>query len=104
MTSFDDETINHIADSVIRIKERCNLVDKLYELFIRHPKKNGMSYGSHWWRAMKLSLKMGYGSLCLFIHSLCPFVFETTGTDMVKELYNYVITHKENKEENKKSE
>ncbi len=104
MSSFGENTVEDIGDSVIRLYKRCNMKERLYELFTNHPHKNGMSYMGHWWRAVKLSVKMGYGSFCLLIHSIFPFLCQTRGTDMVKELYEYVINHKENQEENKKSE
>lgn len=104
MSNFDANTMDSIGESVVRLHKYCNMKERLYELFTRHPHKNGMTYGVHWWRALKLSVKMGYGSFCLLIHSICPFLCETTGTDMVKELYNYIMNHKENIEVDKKSE
>lgn len=104
MSNLDENTIQNISESIVRLNNKCNLKERLYELFTRHPHKNGMTYGSHWWRALKLSIKMGYGASCLLIHSIFPFLCETKGTDMVKELYEYVIYHKIKEEINKKSE
>ena len=105
MSSFDDKTLDDIANSMIQLVKG-NLFKNIYKLFTRHPNKNGITYKSHWWRAMKLSIKMAFGSLCLLIHSIFPFLCETTGTDIVKELYHYVTNYKlkENKEEEKKEE
>ena len=104
MSSFDEETIYNIRNSMIRMHNKCNITKRLYELFTKHPHSNGMTYGGHWLRAIKLSLKMGYGSFCLLIHSIFPFLCETTGTNVVRELYDYVINHRLNEEENNKSE
>ena len=49
---------------------------------------------------MKLSIKMAFGSLCLLIHSIFPFLCETTGTDIVKELYHYVTNYKLKEDKN----
>lgn len=103
MSSFDDKTLDDIANSMIQLVKG-NLFKNIYKLFTRHPNKNGITYKSHWWRAMKLSIKMAFGSLCLLIHSIFPFLCETTGTNVVRELYDYVINHKLNEEENNKSE
>ena len=104
MSRLDANTLNDITDSVIRLHNNCNLSDKLNKLFTKHPNENGMTYKKHWWRAMKLSIKMAFGSVCLFIHSIFPFVCETTGTNVVKELYKYLENHKFKKENGDETE
>ena len=48
------------------LKQKMNLT--------KHPKENNMTYKSHWWRAMSMSV-------ALFIHAWVPSLFPTYASD-----------------------
>jgi hypothetical protein len=70
------------------------LENKVYNLFTNHPHSQNMTYINHLCIALKLSVKMGYGSFCLFVHSLFPFLYETKGSNIIKELYYKIDNHR----------
>lgn len=57
-------------------------------LFHQHPRQEGMTYTQHLKRALWLSSKMTYGSICLIIHGLIPAFCEKSGSAVVASLYN----------------
>ncbi len=62
------------------------------KIFFEHPREVGLTYFQHTKRALYISSTMLYGSACLLIHSVLPCLFETTGTDIVQHLDNYMHT------------
>jgi hypothetical protein len=77
MTKLDLEDIISVSSSI----------EKLYNLFTDHPRKNKMSYYQHMVRSLKFSLKMGLGSFYLLIHSILPFIFENNGSKIIRSLH-----------------
>lgn len=72
-----------------------NKMTPFYDFFCKHPEEEGMTYLQHLQRAICLSSKMAYGSICLFIHGLIPCFHERTGTYLITELYHDI--HVKNK-------
>jgi hypothetical protein len=58
-----------------------------YSTFLAHPRKNGMSYCTHFTHAMYMSYRMCLGSFYLAVHSFVPSVFEKSGSNTIAELY-----------------
>ena len=58
----------------------------LYELFVKHPQKSGLTYFTHLKRAWSLSYEMAKGSIALLIHGIVPGLFETTGKETIQSL------------------
>ncbi len=56
------------------------------KIFTKHPKSLGESYWQHFAKAVKFSYKMLLASVACFIHAWLPFLFETTATDLAKEI------------------
>lgn len=60
---------------------------RLASLFTSHPAKVGETYFSHMafaaWFCSRLSMAAG----AAFIHAFLPFLFETTASRIVRELY-----------------
>lgn len=54
---------------------------------IKHIKENNTTYFSHMKRAILLSLKAGFASVALLIHSVFPNVFEKTGSNTIHKLH-----------------
>ena len=54
--------------------------------FTRHPREIGESYFEHLGVAFGFGLKMIAGGLACLVHGLCPFLFERTGSQTVRDL------------------
>lgn len=69
-------------------------IDKIiYKIFVRHPEENNMTYIQHLFRAWSISFKLSIALFALLIHGLIPSLFETTGTDCIKSLYEEIKEH-----------
>ena len=58
------------------------------KLFTEHPNNVGETYFQHMKVALKYSLTFFGLGIVAFIHSIFPFMFVTTASDKVKELYS----------------
>lgn len=67
-----------------------NVLMQIFRYFNKHPNSQNMTYLQHFKRSLRLSLKMCIGFICLFIHSIFPFLFESKGSDIINELYDEV--------------
>ena len=63
-------------------------------LFTEHPATVGETYGQHFVSAMGFTLTMFRATFCCLIHAIFPFLFEKTGSDLIAELYNRMITNR----------
>jgi len=54
--------------------------------FSAHPRAVGESYLRHGLFACRYGAKMTMGGIAAFIHGLMPFLFETTGSRITREL------------------
>lgn len=61
------------------------MFDKLNN--IKHIKENNTTYFSHMRRALSMSIKAGFASIALLIHSIFPNIFEKTGSNTINKLY-----------------
>ncbi|CCV03415.1 conserved exported hypothetical protein [Mesorhizobium metallidurans STM 2683] len=63
------------------------MTTRLASLFTSHPAKVGETYFSHMafaaWFCSRLSMAAG----AAFVHAFLPFLFETTASRIVRELY-----------------
>jgi hypothetical protein len=51
-----------------------------------HPNKNGMTYFKHLFFSLKFSFILFIASIKALIHALCPFLFETSTGEAVKQI------------------
>ena len=75
-----EEETNMVANSLMQI----------VGYFNKHPNSQNMTYLQHFKRSFRFSMKMCIGFVCLLIHSVFPFLFESTGSNIINELYNEV--------------
>ncbi len=54
--------------------------------FTAHPRAVGESYFEHGLFACRYGAKMTVGDFAAFVHGLMPFLFETTGSRITREL------------------
>ena len=56
----------------------------------KHLKSVNESYLEHMLIAFKVSYNMLYGSLLALIHGLIPGLFQTSASNKIKELYEFI--------------
>jgi hypothetical protein len=54
--------------------------------FTDHPRAVGETYLEHGAFACRYGLKMAWGGVAAFVHGLFPFLFQTTGSRITREL------------------
>ena len=54
--------------------------------FTAHPRDVGETYFEHGLFACRYGAKMTWGGIAAFIHGLFPFLFQTTGSRITREL------------------
>jgi len=59
-------------------------------LFFKHPKENKMSYMQHFVGSFYMGTYLFICSCKAIIHAFIPYFFETSTTDCVKSLDNYL--------------
>ena len=65
------------------------------KLFLKHPEENNMTYFEHFYNSFFMGTYLFTTSVKAIIHSIFPFVFETSTTDCVKCLNSQLnIIHK----------
>jgi len=62
------------------------VVSFLYDIFMRHPNENKITYFTHFKETMSMSIEMGLATIALLIHAILPKYFETTGHDTIERL------------------
>ncbi len=53
----------------------------------RHLDEVGESYGAHMVHASHFGLRMVAGGLACMVHAVLPFMFSTTGSDVIRKLH-----------------
>ncbi len=61
-------------------------MNKIKKLFTEHPHSIGETYLEHMICAAGYGLKMIIAGFAAIIHSVFPFLFETTASDLAKEI------------------
>ena len=62
----------------------------MFSRFTTHLNNKGETYWEHLFQAWRLAWNCMNMSVIFFIHGICPFLFEHTGTDRFVQLYNSV--------------
>ena len=53
----------------------------------KHLKEHNISYESHLKRTISISCRMIYGGIAILIHGVYPSLFETTASNIIKDLH-----------------
>tara|TARA_B110000008_G_C16782791_1_gene489400 strand:- start:219 stop:425 length:207 start_codon:yes stop_codon:yes gene_type:complete len=56
----------------------------------KHLEEANESYFQHMQFAVKISLQLLLGSFMALIHAILPFLFTTSASKKIKELYNFI--------------
>lgn len=70
-------------------------MNKIKKLFTEHPHSLGESYLEHLICAAGYGLRMIFAGFAAIIHSIFPFLFETTASDLAKEITGNVDSRKD---------
>jgi len=70
-------------------------MEKLKKLFTDHPNSRGETYFEHLLCAAGYGLRMVLAGFAAIIHSIFPFLFETTASDLAKEINGDVDSRKD---------
>lgn len=86
------ESQHDAADALIRTTKRIRacattIQERVHHAFTEHPRAQRMTYCEHFKRAAWTALRMAGGAAALVVHSVFPFVFQTTGSDTVRALH-----------------
>jgi len=57
----------------------------------RHLKEANTTYLKHMIYALKLSFSLGYASFALLVHSICPCLFQKTGSNAIRSMYKKLV-------------
>ena len=63
-------------------------------LFTEHPASVDETYGEHMAMAASFGWRMLLGSLVCFVHALLPFLFVKTGSTIITELHDRMVTNR----------
>ena len=89
----DPETIGEsLARTYKRVFTRIRTV--LYHVFTEHPHAQRLSYCQHFTRAARAAFHTGRASCSLAVHSVFPFLFQTTGSTIVHQIHQENVYHK----------
>jgi hypothetical protein len=61
-------------------------------LLTKHLRDIGETYGEHFVAASGFGLRMATTGLACMIHGIFPFLFERTGSEMVRRLHTEMVT------------
>lgn len=62
------------------------------KLFTAHPQKVGETYVEHFGMASSFGVPMVLAGIACLLHGFFPFLFEHTGSDVVRKLYDRMVT------------
>lgn len=69
----------------------------LKSLFTDHPASVGESYFEHMVVATGFSLRLLAGGLACLVHAVLPFLFVKTGSALIGEMHEQMVTHRRRK-------
>lgn len=62
--------------------------EKKSSFFTRHLDEIGESYAEHLLFTLKIGSLMFVAAIAIIVHGFMPFIFETTGSDMIAHINN----------------
>jgi hypothetical protein len=66
----------------------------MFRAFTDHPASVDETYGEHLAVAGSFSLRLLLASLACFVHALLPFLFVKTGSRLITELHDRMVTNR----------
>jgi len=63
-------------------------------LFTEHPQTVGETYSEHFVMASSFGIPMIFAGFACLLHGVFPFLFEKTGSNLVKNLYDRMVANR----------
>lgn len=63
-------------------------------IFTDHPKSVGESYSEHFRAATGFGIPMIMAGVACVLHGIFPFMFEKTGSNLVRKLYDRMVVNR----------
>lgn len=63
-------------------------------LFTDHPRSVGESYAEHFMAATSFGIPMITAGMACVLHGIFPFLFEKTGSNLVRKLYDRMVVNR----------
>lgn len=63
--------------------------------FNRHLEQVDETYLEHGRHALGFAANMFMGSLVCLVHAVCPFLFERTGSDIIRRLHEQMVVNRQ---------
>ncbi|SIN68317.1 hypothetical protein SAMN02745824_1801 [Parasphingorhabdus marina DSM 22363] len=64
------------------------------KLFTEHPRSVGETYSEHFVMASSFGIPMIITGFACLLHGIFPFLFERTGSNLVRKLYDRMVTNR----------
>ena len=64
------------------------------KFFTEHPASVGETYAEHFMMASSFGIPMMAAGFACLLHGIFPFLFEKTGSNLVKKLYDRIVTNR----------
>ena len=74
------------------------MLKRVDELFLEHPREQGVSYLQHFYISGSIGVSFFIASAQAFVHAVCPYFFQTSSSDWLNVLQDY-MKHTYNKNE-----
>lgn len=68
------------------------------KLFTDHPETVGETYTQHMGQSFSFGVAMIKGGLCCLVHGFFPFLFEKSGSSIIKSLHHRMVTHRDRRQ------
>lgn len=70
------------------------LLAKNMKMLTKHLDDINETYLEHMLHALRFSLTMAFGSVVCLIHAFLPFLFEKTGSNIIRKMHHDMVTHR----------
>ena len=64
------------------------------KLFTEHPEQVGETYSEHFAMASSFGIPMIFAGFACLLHGIFPFMFEKTGSNLVRKLYDRMVINR----------
>jgi hypothetical protein len=61
--------------------------EEIERAFTEHPKETGESYFVHLWFTLRMTARLIFSAVVLFIHGVLPFLFVRTASSQMETIY-----------------
>lgn len=66
------------------------MIRYIFNLLLKHPNENGLTYLQHFCISFIIAKTFIIASIFALIHAVFPFIFETSSTDTLKYLNDFI--------------